>query len=115
MTHLKIIVEWVTVFWMFAVLLPMLAFIPLILISIQPWLPKIKMVSGKGLKILGWWLATGVGSPSVVVLVPGVWPFANCLLMAGLYGVMAIAVHWIGEYTIKVARKRQDGNGSDQP
>jgi hypothetical protein len=50
----------------------------------------------------------------VVVLVAGGWPFANCLLMAGLYGVMAIAVHWIGECTIKGARKRQEGNGSDQ-
>ena len=47
---------------------PMLAFIRLILMSIQPWLPKIKMVGGKGLKILGWRLAIGVGSPSVSCL-----------------------------------------------
>jgi hypothetical protein len=115
MTHLKVAFEWVAVFWMFAVLLSTLAFIPLILMSIQPWLSKIKMVGGKGLKLLGWWLAIGVGTLSVVVLVAGGWPFANCLLMAGLYGVMAIAVHWIGECTIKGARKRQEGNGSDQP
>ena len=76
---------------MLAILLWALAFIGLVLMTIQPWWAKIKLRGGKGLKMLGWWLGLGVGLPSVAVLVVSGQPVANILVKAGLFGVMAIA------------------------
>jgi hypothetical protein len=109
MTHLKVAFEWVAVLWMFAILLSMLGFIGLVLMAFQPWWVKITLAGGKGLKMLGWWLGLGVGLPSVAVLVASGQPIANILVIAGLYGVMAIALHWHGDHTVKaVAKKLQE-------
>jgi hypothetical protein len=103
MTHLKVAFEWVVVLWTFAVLLSILGFIGLVLMVIQPWWAKIKLAGGKGLKMLGWWFGLGVGLPSVAMLVASGQPVANILLMTGVYGVMAIGLHWYGDHTVEVA------------
>jgi hypothetical protein len=103
MTHLKVAFEWVGVLWMFAILLSMLGFIGLVLMVIQPWWAKIKLAGGKGLKMLGWWFGLGVGLPSVAMLIASGQPVGSILLIAGLYGVMAIGLHWHGDHTVKAA------------
>jgi hypothetical protein len=104
MTHLKVAFEWVAILWMFAILLSMLGFIGLLLMITQPWWAKIKLAGGKGLKMLGWWFGLGVGLPSVAMLVASGQPVANILLMTGVYGVMAIGLHWYGDHTVEAAR-----------
>jgi hypothetical protein len=96
---------------MLAILLWALAFIGLVLMTIQPWWAKIKLRGGKGLKMLGWWLGLGVGLPSVAVLVVSGQPVANILLVVGVYGVMAIALHWQGDHTVKAAAKKLQERG----